>query len=297
MGVIDFEKQVWPILENRCVECHKAPYELNGKLKEAKAGLRLDGAAYLMHGGDGGVVVVADHPSQSPLYQRVVLSLDDSEHMPPKGDPLSHDQKEILRKWIAQGLDFGKWVGEVDGFEEFAQKKVKGTEVFVPEHIVFYNQLSDGLKALPENDLSLIASETNLMIRPIGIGNPLIEARVVTNPDQVGDAEIEHLLPIADYLTKLDLRNSEISARSLVHIGSFRNLTELNLRGTRIGNSGLAELARLPALKTLNLCQTKVSDNGLTWLGEINSLREVFLWNSQVSTSGQIRLAEMLTKK
>ena len=221
-GVIDFEKQVWPILENRCVECHKAPYELNGKLKEPKAGLRLDGAAHLMYGGDGGVVVVTDHPSQSPLYQRVVLPLDDSEHMPPKGDPLTLAQKEILRKWIAQGLDFGKWIGQVDGVEKLARRKEEESMIFVPEHIRFYAQLSDGLKALPENELSRIASESNLMIRPIGIGNSLLEARVVTNPDQIGDAEIKQLLPIADYLTKLDLRNTEISERSLVYIGGFR---------------------------------------------------------------------------
>ena len=35
-AVVDFEKEVWPILEERCVECHKAPYELNGKLKERR---------------------------------------------------------------------------------------------------------------------------------------------------------------------------------------------------------------------------------------------------------------------
>ena len=294
-GVIDFEKQVWPILESRCVECHKAPYELNGKLKEPKAGLRLDGAAHLMFGGDGGVVVVTDHPSQSPLYQRVVLPLDDSEHMPPKGDPLTHAQKEILRKWIAQGLDFGKWIGQVDGVEELAQRKEEESVIPVPEHIRFYTQLSGGLEALPDNELSRIASETNLMIRPIGIGNSLLEARVVTNPDQVGDAEIKRLLPIADYLTKLDLRNTQISERSLVYIGGFPKLTELNLRGTEIGNSGLGELVRLPGLQTLNLCETEVSDDGLRWLRKIKSLRQVFLWNSEVSSPARLRLAEMIT--
>ena len=37
-GVVDFEKQVWPILENRCIECHKAPYEQAGELKIPKPG-------------------------------------------------------------------------------------------------------------------------------------------------------------------------------------------------------------------------------------------------------------------
>ena len=63
-GIINFEKEVLPILQERCVECHKATHEQNGRLKQPKAGLRLDGAAYIMHGSDGGPVVVVDHPLQ-----------------------------------------------------------------------------------------------------------------------------------------------------------------------------------------------------------------------------------------
>lgn len=292
-GVIDFSTQVLPILEERCIECHKAPFELNGKIKEPKAGLRLDGAAHIMYGGDGGPVVVADHPSQSSLYQRVLLPLDDSEHMPPKGNPLTFKQKEILRKWIAQGLDFGKWVGELDGVEKLAKKNRENHSVFIPEHITLFNKLSDGLQPLPQDELDRIASSSQLMIRAIGIGNPLLEARVVTNPELVDDFQITKLGSISKYLTKLDLRNTRITDRSLIEIGGFSKLTELNLRGTGIGNSNLANLAHLPVLRTLNLCETKVSDKGLKSLNGIKSLEQVFLWNSQVSLKGQLRSANI----
>ena len=293
-AVVDFKKEVWPILEERCVECHKAPYELNGELKKPKAGLRLDGAAYIMHGGDEGPVVVADHPSRSSLYQRVILPEDDDDHMPPKGDPLSYRQKEVLRKWIAQGLDFGKWAGATDGVDELVKKKKLDSSVFVPEHIKFYDKLSAGLKPLPVSELARIAKETGLMIRPIGIGSPLVEARVVTDPFQIGDAEIKRLLPLAGHLAKLDLRNTEITERSLVEIASFSKLTELNLRGTKVGDSGLSKVSRLTALQTLNLCETEVSDKGLEWLKKSKSLRQVFLWDSKVSPEGQRRIAKIL---
>ena len=104
-GIVDFEKEILPILEERCIECHKAKYVLNGKIKEPKAGLRLDGASHIMRGSSGPVVVV-DHPSRSSLYQRVILSSSDNDLMPPKGDPLSFTEQELIRKWIAQGLDF-----------------------------------------------------------------------------------------------------------------------------------------------------------------------------------------------
>ena len=296
-AIVDFEKEVWPILEERCVECHKAPYELNGELKKPKAGLRLDGAAYIMHGGDGGAVVVANHPSRSLLYQLVTLPADDDDHMPPKGDPLTRRQQETLRKWIAQGLDFGNWEGQTDGIEELAQKKKEDSSIFVPEHIKFYNKLSAGLKPLPEAELARVAKETGLMIRPIGIGSPLVEARVVTDPSQIGDAEVKHLLPLAGHLAKLDLRNTGITGRSLVEIARFSKLTELNLRGTKVGDSGLSNVSRLADLQTLNLCGTEVSDKGLGWVKKSKSLRQVFLWDSRVSSEGQRRIANILAPK
>ena len=279
------------------MECHKAPYELNGKSKEPKAGLRMDGAAYLMHGGDNGPVVVSSHPSQSSLYQRVILPVEDSDHMPPKGDPLTRRQKEILRKWIAQGLDFGKWVGETDGLEELVGKKKEGNSSYLPEHIKFYDELSSGLKPLTETDLTRVARETGLLVRPIGIGSPLVEARVVTNPSQVGDAEIGKLLPLVGHLAKLDLRHTAITNRSLVDISKFSKLTDLNLRGTKVGDSGLSKISQLDRLRSLNLCQTEVSDKGLKWLKEFNSLRMVFLWESEVTPEGQRRITKMFGSK
>ncbi len=296
-AVVDFKKEVWPIIEERCVECHKAPYELNGELKKPKSGLRLDGAAYVMHGGDDGPVVVANHPSRSPLYQRVILPADDDDHMPPKGDPLSHRQKEILRKWIAQGVDFGKWAGATDGVDELVKMKKLDSSVFVPEYIKFYDKLSAGLKPLPVSELARIAKETGLMIRPIGIGSPLVEVRVVTDPFEIGDSEVKRLLPLAGHLAKLDLRSTGITERSLIDIASFSKLTELNLRGTKIGDAGLSKFSALPTLQMLNLCETEVSDKGLEGLRKFKSLRQVFLWNSRVTSEGQRKLAKILDPK
>ncbi|MGE4550944.1 MAG: c-type cytochrome domain-containing protein, partial [Opitutales bacterium] len=133
-GQIDFEKQVWPILRDRCVECHKAPYEENGRMKKPKAGLRFDGAAHILRGSDDGRVIVPDHPSESPLYQRITLPADDDDVMPPKGDPLTKAQREIIRKWIAQGVDFGTWEGATDGIEGFADE-IKKKVGYVPPHL------------------------------------------------------------------------------------------------------------------------------------------------------------------
>ena len=64
---IDFEKEILPILQDRCNECHQAPYEKNGRLYKPKAGLRMDGLAHLMFGSDDGPVLIPNHPSKSCL--------------------------------------------------------------------------------------------------------------------------------------------------------------------------------------------------------------------------------------
>ena len=282
-SAIDFENEVLPILEERCIECHQAPFEQNGKIKEPKAGLRLDGATFIMLGGDSGAVVVANHPSRSSLYNRVILPIEDSEHMPPKGDPLSFDQKETIRKWIAQGLDFGKWLGNSDGAEELAQARADEKTIYTPDHIKFYSELSHNLDFLSVNKLDEISKSSGLMVRQISKGNPLIEVRVVTSPEKIDDETIKLLTPLSNHITKLDLRNSRITDTSLSTIKKFKKLTGLNLRGTMVEDDGLREILNLNNLEALNVCETKISDHGLRILKKIGSLKKIYFWKSQVT--------------
>src|SRR5437588_5973834 len=73
-----FEAKVRPVLVEQCHGCHSA------KAPKLKGGLRLDGRAALLAGGDGGPAVVPGDPARSRLieaihYQNVDL------RMPPKG--------------------------------------------------------------------------------------------------------------------------------------------------------------------------------------------------------------------
>ena len=85
LGQVSFEKDVWPVFEARCVECHRKPYEEDGRLKKPKAGLRLDGAWHIMRGSDDGPIVVAERLDASTLYHHITLPSDDDDIMPPKG--------------------------------------------------------------------------------------------------------------------------------------------------------------------------------------------------------------------
>ena len=293
-GIINFEREVLPILQERCVECHKATHEQNGRLKQPKAGLRLDGAAYIMHGSDGGPVVVVDHPSRSLLYTRTTLNLDDPELMPPKGDPLTNEQKEIIRQWIAQGLDFGLWKGATDGIENLQAIGMQAQE-YVPKHLQFYQTLSKDLKLISSKTLDSLSEKTGLLIRPIGIGSKLVEARKVTNSTTVGRKELEALNPLYDHLVKLDLTGSGLTDEDCSSLVRFRKLTHLNLRGTAVGDEGLKELKSIVCLQYLNLCETEITDNGIRSLLAFENLKNLHLWKSQVSEKKRNFLRNRLT--
>ena len=291
VGVIDFRQEVWPILEKRCIECHREPYEKNGLLKKPKAGLRLDGAAYILHGSDEGTVVVVDHPSKSALYQRVILPENDADHMPPKGDSLTTNQKEILRMWIAEGVDFGTWVGAIDGVEELAERK-KNELVQQASYLKEVDQLSEGLIPLNREKLKDLSLKSGLLIRPLGIGSPLVEVRVVTEPTKITDGMIKELIPLKEHLAKIDLRNSAITDQSLIEISSFPRLTHLNLMGTQITSKGIRFLRKTQKLENLNLVSTQVSDSVVETIVIFPNLQRLFLWNSNISEAGVSALRE-----
>ena len=91
---VDFEKEIRPLLQERCVECHGA--------KKQKGELRLDAKVFAFKGGHDGAVIVPGDFAKSPLFKRIT-STDDDERMPPKGEPLTAEQIAAVKSWIASG--------------------------------------------------------------------------------------------------------------------------------------------------------------------------------------------------
>src|SRR2546430_9438578 len=89
---IDFNRDIRPIFESRCYDCHGE--------KKQKSGLRLDRKSSVLTGGDSGKpAIVAGRSAQSPLIQPVT-SADEDEVMPPKGQKLTDAQLDLFLKWI-----------------------------------------------------------------------------------------------------------------------------------------------------------------------------------------------------
>jgi hypothetical protein len=87
---LDFEKNILPILQSRCIKCHGAA--------SPQAGLDVSTKASLLKGGASGAAMVVGKAEKSLLYQRVV-----SGQMPLGGPKLSKVELETIRLWIDTG--------------------------------------------------------------------------------------------------------------------------------------------------------------------------------------------------
>ncbi len=113
-AAVDFEKQIWPILEKSCVECHLTAHTgPDGKLKKPKGGVVFETKDGIT-GSKKGKLVVAKKPDDSLLYTAITLPADHEDRMPPakKGGPLAKEQTDLIKKWIEEGASFGKWTGK-----------------------------------------------------------------------------------------------------------------------------------------------------------------------------------------
>jgi len=111
---VDFGKQIYPLLKEQCLSCHAAPYKdaRSGRTKKPKGGVRLDKIDLIKEGYENDddqkvFAVVPGKPEKSTLYTSSALPADHEDIMPPKGDPLTKAQLAMLKKWIADGADYG----------------------------------------------------------------------------------------------------------------------------------------------------------------------------------------------
>ena len=97
---INFPRDIRPILSENCFQCH------GPDARARKGELRLDIAGEAL--GHDPPVLVAGQPDNSVIWKRI-SSQDPDVRMPPPGSnrQLTDRQRELIRRWIAEGAEFG----------------------------------------------------------------------------------------------------------------------------------------------------------------------------------------------
>ncbi|MFT5240104.1 MAG: hypothetical protein ACI9OU_001034 [Candidatus Promineifilaceae bacterium] len=283
---IQFEQDIWPIIESSCLDCHLPTHVVKGKIKKPKAGLVLNSASAIMRGGDNGAVVVPGNPLKSSLFTLTMLDPDDDDVMPAKGDALTESQQALLHNWIKQGAEFGRWLGAADTTPDGKKRVERLTTRAHPLDV-----LAADLQKIPQNSL---ARYTRATVTQVSKENPLLRLAYDQDPTQVTDSDIAQLGPLGNHLTIMRLAHTRTTDKSMPWIGSLKRLTRLDLQDTGITDAGLAHLRTLPALVSLNLNHTAISNDGLRHLVALNNLEHLYLWKTEVTDIGFKELGEAM---
>ena len=90
VGPVSFSRQILPIFEATCADCHGAETQ--------EVELSLTTYADVMKGSEYGPVVEAGNPGESILLDMVAAG-----EMPQEAPPLEEDEIALIRSWIQQG--------------------------------------------------------------------------------------------------------------------------------------------------------------------------------------------------
>ncbi|MBZ0151144.1 MAG: hypothetical protein K8J09_06390, partial [Planctomycetes bacterium] len=104
--------------------------------------------------------------------------------------------------------------------------------------------------------------------------------------EQVTDADLTLLAPLAPVLVWLNLSRTAISDAGCKQIAALAQLRRLNVANTALGDDGFRVLRPLRQLEYLNAYGTQLSDDGLPWLFLLPRLDKLYVWDSKVTVDG-----------
>lgn len=267
---------IHPLLEQRCVGCH-GPAKSNGQL-------RYDTWEQMLRGGKNGAVFKAGDASASRMIKRLHIPLDEKEHMPPKGKPqLTDDEIALLEWWIDRGAS--------------VDKKVADVEIAPAVADILETRFAPPAPPLPPRAYVLVhaaalAKKLGIIIRPMTVEGPWLEANARLQSTRFGDAQLDELAALAPVLQWLDLGETAVTDAGLGHLAGMKNLQRLHLDRTAITDTGLTRLSGLTKLEYLNLYGTAIGDPGLGALQSLPRLRSIYIWKTHATAAAAKELGK-----
>ncbi len=274
--VVDYKKQIAPILSSKCNSCHTAKKKESDK--KPKAGLALDTPGGIRAGG----VLEPGDASSSEFFIRVSLPKTDDELMPPTDDggPLSPKEIALIKKWIDDGARFssgsGGGLGKIAADLDVA--KVRAMPMREPN--------ADGVSHLEGLGATVSQLAVNLPQQLV--------VEWISTYHKTTDKEIEQILHIAPNVVEVDLSRTKVTDEGLKHIGKLARLTHLNLSRTQITDKGIEHLSGLRSLEYLNLYGTGVGDGVLPILAKHRKLKSLYTWKTKITAEGLSKLRKAL---
>lgn len=278
---------VQPILNNRCVQCHK-----DGK---SKGKLRLDTYEMIVKGGKEGSAIELGSAEDSNIVYRAELPEDDEEHMPPDGKKgLEPEELAVVKWWLNEGGDAAKTVGELKLPDEIRAAIAK---------LDLGIGVSEGAEKEVPSDLP--SDELRATVAKLGEefpGGLTFESQSTANLTFTGvslrknlsDELFAKLGPVIPKMVAVDLSATSVTDASIALLAPASELRMVRLSETGITDASMDTLARLTKLESVNLYGTKVTDAGVKKLAALPNLKRLYLWQTVVTPEAIAELKKAL---
>lgn len=180
-STVDFEKEIEPLLEGNCLDCHGPD--------EQKGAFRVDRLASLLRGGDSGeAAIVPGDPAASFLIKAIRHEEPDYE-MPPRGKPLSEADIARIERWISDGAPTPERYGPAVEEVELTHWSFLPVERPDPAHnidgFIADKLAKEGLERSPEADRRTLIRRLHLVMLGLPPSPEQVEAFVA---DERADA-------------------------------------------------------------------------------------------------------------
>jgi hypothetical protein len=233
-----YQQRVQLVFDKYCVDCHNE--------EKSKGKLRLDAFAFTRYSGKSGNTVIAGDAEKSELLARMLLPDDDKRLMPPLGwKHPTDDELKVLTMWINKGASSSRTS------EEFSDAPDLIKEVEIPTID------SKQVQSLRSPILTSFYNINNLYpysLSYISRGTNHLHFTNVSTKQTFGDSDFKNLLPVANHLHSLYLRNTKLSDASIAVLEKMINLKELYIVGADFSATGLLQMINaVPNLKRLTL--------------------------------------------
>lgn len=242
-----YSVRVAPVLEAHCMGCHGP--------QRQKAHLRLDDLAGTLAGGKHGPVVYPGRVVQSELISRVTLPQTDARAMPPDGKaPLSRDEVKVIVLWVAAGASGGVPTNAIKG------APLPKREISFP---VLDERAVERARAPIEADVRATQKRFPSVVAYIARDSADLDINAALLGQAFADKDLAALLPLHDYIVRLDLSHTDISDSSAQLLASMSQLRVLRLVNTQITDVTLEALARLTNLRLLAIGGTQATSEAI----------------------------------
>lgn len=270
-----FKNVVQPILQAKCISCHK-----EGKIKGE---LRMDHIQGLQKGGKSGPFVLAGDFEKSLLIQRINLPMDDKKHMPPKNKvQLTDEELLILSEWVATGASFDQklvTLPDTNELYQLASVKFEGNKIY-------------SFEAADRDDIQELNTSYR-SVQPLFPESPALDVSYfgisAFPPESLSD-----LKTVKDQIVRLSLNKMPLAGIDLTFLKDFTHLEELQLNFTDLEVEQLKMIAQLNTLESLAISGNTIDQASLQNITQMKWLKNLYLWQTGLSNQDQETIQKAL---